>query len=175
MDIATEIRSFYSLKELRRSVEEEIAQYKDLIEDYSQWLGSFLRNPEITESDRERLKKLSGMERLAKTEVKGKRGKTKSTVSSDWVPFKNLMLCATEQGEAEILFEAIEEMKSKVERLEKIKSNLEDLERAGLGKDVTYVTFIHDGIPEKIVLRHRKDAKFAEKFKFIADFSVSTS
>ena len=39
-------------------------------------------------------------------------------------------------------------------------------------KDIIYITYICDGIPEKIVLRHKKDQEFAKKFQYIADFSV---
>lgn len=38
-------------------------------------------------------------------------------------------------------------------------------------KNMVYVTFIHDGIPEKIAVKPKKELK-EEKFKFIADFSV---
>jgi hypothetical protein len=45
------------------------------------------------------------------------------------------------------------------------------LERYGLGKNTVYVTFIRDGIPEKIAVKPKKETE-EEKFKFIADFSV---
>jgi hypothetical protein len=83
---------------------------------------------------------------------------------------KELALSASEQGEAEILFEAVEKINTKIERLEKVKESLLQLEKSGLGKDVTYVTYICDGVPEKIVLRHKKEEEFAKKFQYIADF-----
>jgi hypothetical protein len=48
-----------------------------------------------------------------------------------------------------------------------------DLERYGLGKDVLYITYIHDGAPEKIVFKPKKK-EAGEKFKFLADFSIAT-
>jgi len=39
-EFLTEIRTFYSLKEIRQSIEQEINQHKMLLEDYSQWLGT---------------------------------------------------------------------------------------------------------------------------------------
>jgi hypothetical protein len=84
------------------------------------------------------------------------------------------MLCTSEQGQAEIVFEAIEEINAKVDKLEKIKNTFNDLEKSGLGKDITYIAFIHDGIPEKLVLRHKKGEELAERFKFMTEFSVST-
>ncbi len=81
------------------------------------------------------------------------------------------MLCADDFGEAEILFEAVEELKNKIEKLEKIKNSINDLERYGLGKEVLYITYIHDGIPEKIVFRPKED-EAAEKFEFTAELSM---
>ncbi|MEM3824474.1 MAG: hypothetical protein QXH87_06020, partial [Candidatus Bathyarchaeia archaeon] len=90
----------------------------------------------------------------------------------EWVEFKGLMLCADEFGEVEIIFEAVEELKSKVDKLERAKNSLTELERYGFGKNVVYVTYVHDGVPEKIAVKPKKMLVGEEKFKFIADFSV---
>jgi len=102
----------------------------------------------------------------------GKKGEKKTGASSEWVQFKDLMLCSSDFGEAEMLFEAVEELKDKIDRLEKAKNSVGDLERYGLGKDVLYITYIHDGAPEKIVFKPKKE-EAGEKFKFLADFSVA--
>ncbi|MEA2090434.1 MAG: hypothetical protein U9O89_06750 [Thermoproteota archaeon] len=168
----TEIRTFYSLKDIQRTVDEEIEQYESLVDEYSQWLGSFLRDFEEIYGSQEWFKKL---ERTLKSRARTRKGKSETGelgLSLEWIPFKNLMLCANERGEAEILFEAIEEINKKIDRMDKVKSTLEDLERSGLGKDILYITYLRDGIPEKIVLRHKKDVDFAEKFKFNIDLSA---
>jgi hypothetical protein len=54
----------------------------------------------------------------------------------------------------------------------KVKSSLEDLERAGLGKNVSYITYLREGIPQKIVLHHKEDVDFEEKFMFNMNLSV---
>ncbi len=175
--MGTEIRTFYSLKELDEAIKEQMEFYKSLVDDYSQWLGSFLRDYEETYGDEEWFKNLAALSKSLKVEKKSKKtekkGKKKKEKGSIWVDFKELMLSASEQGEAEILFEAIEKINQKIERLEKILVAVEDLERVGLGKGILYITYINDGVPEKIVLKHKKGEEFAEKFKFIADFSVS--
>lgn len=171
----TEIRTFYSLKELRESIEEQINQCKSLLDDYSQWLGTFLRNPESAKNQ-EWVKKTAELQKVLKAGGRrgGKKGKEKKVgMSTEWVEFKEVMLCADEIGEAEILFEAIEGLKSKIDRLEKAKSSVADLERHGLGKEVLYVTYIQNGVPEKIVFKHKKGTEPAEKFRFTADFSVT--
>ena len=169
-ELLTEIRTFYSLKEIRESIEQEINQYKMLLEDYSQWLGTLLRNPESSKNQ-EWVKKAAQLQKLLK--MGGRKGEKKFDGSSEWVQFKDLMLCSGDSGEAEMLFEAVEELKDKIDRLEKAKNSVGDLERYGLGKDVLYITYIHDGAPEKIVFKPKKE-EAGEKFKFLADFSVAT-
>lgn len=179
--LGTEVRSFYSLAELRETLDEEISQYRAMVEEYNQWLGLFLRDSEDAYGDKEWFKNLSSMQKTLKTKAKPQKteknkGKNRKTEASaaDWIPYRDVMLCASEQGQAEIVFEAIEEINDKIDRLEKIKNTFVDLEKSGLGKDITYVAFIHDGVPEKLVLRHKKGEEIAERFKFITEFSVST-
>jgi hypothetical protein len=171
----TEIRTFYSLKEIREGIEAQINQYKILYEDYSQWLGSLLRNPESSKKP-EWAKKTAELQRILKTggTRKGPKKEDKKTgISTEWTQFKDLMLCAEELGEAEILFEATEELRSKVDKLEKAKDTVVDLERYGLGKDLLLVTYIHEGVPERIVFKPKKTAEVEEKFEFVADFSMA--
>lgn len=168
-NLVTEIRSFYSLKELSESVEDEINSYKAAVEDYSQKLGFFLRDLEAIHGDQEWFKKISTLQKSSK---KGKsKGKKKN---SSWTTFKDIMLSADDQGEAEMFFEAIEEMNSKIMRLEKIKDTIEDLKKFGLGKNILYLTYLRDKVPEKLVLR-KKGEKAGEKFEFIAEFSTVKS
>jgi len=175
--LASEIRSFYSLRDLRETVEKGIEQYKAVSDEYSQWLGSFLRDMEATHGSEEWFKRLPTLQKLpqarAKKETGGKREKPKkSGSSSEWISYKDVMLSASEQGEAEILFDAIDEINRKTEQLSKVRGTIENLEKSALGKDIIYIVYIHNDVPEKMVLRHKRDKEFAEKFKFIADFSM---
>lgn len=172
--LLTEIRTFYSLKEIRENVEAELAQCKLLLEDYSQWLGSLLRSSESSKKQ-EFTKKATEMQKVLKAGggKAGKKEDKKSGGLTEWANFKDLMVCADDVGEAEILFEATEELKNKIAKLEKAKNSLIDLERYGLGKDLLYITFIRDGVPEKIVFKPKKGADVKEKFEFIADLSVT--
>ncbi|MEM2118489.1 MAG: hypothetical protein QW386_05670 [Candidatus Bathyarchaeia archaeon] len=170
----TEIRTFYSLKEIREAIDAQISQYKMLLEDYSQWLGSLLRNPESAKNQ-EKAKKLAELQKVLKAGGRkgGKKEERNAGFSSEWAHFKDLMVCADDVGEAEILFEATEELKSKIERLEKAKSSIIDLERYGLGKDLLFITYVHDGVPEKVVFKPKKGVGAVEKFEFEANFSVA--
>lgn len=168
----TEIRTFYSLKEIRESIETEINQHKMLLEDYSQWLGTLLRNPESSK-DQEWIKKTAELQKVLKSGGRkgGKKDEKNGNTSTEWVEFKDLALSADSLGEAEILFEAIEELKTKIDKLEKARNSTIDLERYGLGKELLYITYMHDGVPEKLVFKPKKNTN-AKKFEFIADFST---
>jgi len=173
--LTTEIRSFYSLQDLRVSVEEKIIQFKALVEEYSQWLGSLLRDLESTHSDEAWFKSVSALQRYAKKGRSRKEGEKKGgkeKALAEWVEVKGVLLNSSDQGEVEILFDAIEEINRKIERLTKVKEAVEDLERLALGKEIIYVAYVHDGVPEKIVLRHKKGGAESEKFSYVADFSM---
>jgi hypothetical protein len=178
--LGTEVRSFYSLRELREAIDEEIKQYNSIVEEYSQWLGLFLRGAEAANTDKEWYKNLSSMQKTIKTKkpqkTEKKQGKNKKQEASpaEWTSYLDVMLSTNEQGQAEIVFEAIEEINTKIGKLQRAESTFAELEKSGLGKDVTFITFIHDGVPEKLVLRHKKGEELAERFKFITEFSVST-
>lgn len=172
--ITTEIRSFYSIKEIDETLDDEIRQYRSVADEYSQWLGSLLRDSDSLKENGERLKELKALKRGKKKE-KSRKSKVKSRKkqgSTDWVQFKDIVLSASELSEAEILFEAVEEITGKIDRLEKVKNSVVQLENSRLGKDVIYIVYICDGVPERIVLRHKKDQEFAKKFQYIADFSI---
>ncbi len=172
VNVVTEIRSFYSIKEMSETLEREIETYKSVGEEYSQWLGSFLRDSEIV--NEEWTKTVGGLRKAKGKAKKGtKKSKSKkSSTSAEWIQFNDIMVSASELGEAEILFDAIENITRKIEQLEKVKDSIVKLEKSGLGKDIIYLVYNCDGVPEKIVLRHKKDKEFAEKFQYIADFSV---
>jgi uncharacterized protein YaaR (DUF327 family) len=166
--LVTEIRSFYSLKELSESLEEEINSYKAVVEEYSQRLGSFLREMETTHGNEEWFKKLSALQKSSKKE----KGNGKKSDLSNWIAFKDIMLTKEERGEAQILFEAIEEINNKITRLIKIKETIEDLKKLALGEDILYVAYMRDEVPERIVLHKREEKETAEKFEFVATFSA---
>ncbi|MEM2995364.1 MAG: hypothetical protein QXI91_05050 [Candidatus Bathyarchaeia archaeon] len=169
---STEIRTFYSLKEIREIVEAGISQYKSLLEDYSQWLGSLLRNLEPSKNQ-EKTKAIAELQKILKAGRTNKKEEVKAGFSTEWTQFRDVMLCAEVLGEAEILFEAIEELKNKINKLEKVKNSLIDLERYGLGKELLYIAFIREGVPGKIVFKPRKAVGATEKFEFTADFLVT--
>ncbi|UCE15979.1 MAG: hypothetical protein JSV12_09055 [Candidatus Bathyarchaeota archaeon] len=171
--LVTEVRSFYSLKELSERLEEKIDSYKTVVEEYNQRLGSLLREMEATHGKEEWSKEISSLQKSSKG---GKnKGKKKEDSSSGWVEFKDIILSTEQKGEAHILFEATEEINSKITQLTKIRDTVEDLKKLGLGEDILYITYLHDEVPEKIVLRKKNGKEAREKFEFMATLYASKS
>ena len=79
VNIVTEIRSFYSIKEINEALEEEIEQYESVADEYSQWLGSFLRDSEAIQENEEWAKKMVALQKKkpkGQTKKAKKKGKT---------------------------------------------------------------------------------------------------
>jgi hypothetical protein len=179
--MGTEIRTFCTLKEMNDHLIDQINQYRALHEDYSQWLGSLLRSCEENCKNEEWYQKSASLQKNLRSAPKkmpdtrnGKKGggNAKNSESSCWVSSGEILLCTTEQGQAEILFEAIEEINRKIQGLEKFKSGIQQLERIGFGKNVNYITLIKDDVPCKIVIRAKNSAQGNEAFSFMTDISV---
>ena len=180
--MGTEIHTFMSLKELTEYLAVQQGQYKALFEDYSQWLGTVLRDAETNHKSDEWFQKSAALQKTLKAQSKkpvetdkskkgGKGGKGKEEVSC-WVQSGDIAISFTEQGQTEILFEAMEKINSKVQELEKFKGTVQQLARLGLGTTVNYIVYIEEDVPKKIVLKQKAAAKGDEAFKFMAELSV---
>jgi predicted DNA-binding protein len=174
--MGTEIRTFTTLKEITEHLTDQLDQYTALFEDYSQWLGSLLRSCEDAHKNEAWYQKSAALQKNLRGTPKkaaGKKGgKGKKTKSSVWVQSGDVLLSSTEQGQAEILFEAIEKIGDTIQDMEKFKAAAQQLERIGLGKNVNYIVYIEDDIPRKIVVRAKSGLPEEEAFKFAAELSV---
>jgi hypothetical protein len=162
------------LKELSEDLEDTISFCTTASDEYGQRLGSLLRDKESTHGDEEWFKQLSGLQKTSKEgkskgNGKGKKGKG----ATGWIQFKDIMISKEEYGEAQILFDAIEVLKSRINQLENIKKDIEDLKRLGLGENIIYIVYLHEGVPEKIVLNKKDGDDFGKKFEFAATLSLS--
>ena len=181
--MGTEIRTFSTLKEMNDYVTDQTSQYRALFEDYSQWLGSLLRSCEDNCKNEEWYQKSAVMQKNlragpkkmteAQSGKKGGGGKSKNSADSCWVHSGDILLCSTEQGQAEILFEAVEQIGITIQGLDKFKAGIQQLERIGFGKNVNYITLIKDDIPTKIVVREKSNTQGNESFSFATDISAS--
>jgi hypothetical protein len=177
--LGTEIRTFASLKDLNEFVLNQTSQYKSLFEDYSQWLGTVLRDFEATNKNDEWYKKSAALQKTLKSQSKkppeadkSKKGGKGAQEESCWVETGDIAISFTEQGQTEILFEAIEKIKAKIQEFEKFKVTVQQLTRLGLGATINYIVYLEEDIPKKIVLKQKISSKGDESFKFNAELSV---
>ena len=179
--MGTEIRTFITLKEMNEYLLDQLDQYRLLYEDYSQWLGSLLRSCEETHKNDDWYQKTAALQKnlrgppkkASEKKAAGKKGgKGKKIGSSVWFQSGDVMLSSTEQGQAEVLFEAIEKIGDKIQEMEKFKATIQQLERIGLGKNVNYIVYIEDEVPKKIVLRAKTGLLEDEAYKFATELSV---
>jgi hypothetical protein len=181
--MGTEIRQFTSIKEIVDFITNQILQNKSLFEDYSQWLGTLLRDFESNHKNDEWYQKTAAIQKNLKTQSKqppekspgNKKTKAKGgkgEADSVWVYSGELQISFVDEAQTQILFEAIEKIKAKIQEFEKFKLAIQQLSRLGLGTSVTYLIYLEEDSPKKIVLKPRGNAKGNESFKFAAEFSV---
>ncbi len=179
--MGTEIRTFGTLKEITDFIVDQTEQHRALYDDYSQWLGTLLRDCEANHKNDDWYQKSAAMQKTTKAPPKkapekksndGKKGKGKKNESSIWIPSGNILLSSTEQGRAEVLFEAIEKIGAKITDLEKLKGSIQQLERIGLGKNVNYILYIEEDIPKKIVVQPKSSTSGDEQFKYATELSI---
>ncbi len=180
--MGTEIRTFTSLKEITEFLLGQTSQYKALFEDYSQWLGTVLRDAESKHKGEEWYQKSAAAQKVLKSSSKrapepdkskksGKGGKGQSE-DSPWIQTGDISISFTEQGQTEILFEAIEKITAKLQEYEKFKATVQQLTRLGLGQTVNYIVYLEEDVPKKIVLKQKANVKGDDSFKFMTELSV---
>ena len=180
--MGTEIHTFTSLKDLTEYLAIQSSQYKALFEDYSQWLGTVLRDAETSHKNDAWFQKSAAIQKTLKASAKkpastdkskksGKSAKGKEEESC-WVQSGDIDISFTEQAQTEILFEAMEKINSKVQEFEKFKGTVQQLARLGLGTTVDYIVYLEEDVPKKIVLKQKATAKGDAAFKFMTELSV---
>ena len=183
--MGTEIRQFTSIKDIVDFISNQILQSKSLFEDYSQWLGTLLRDFESDHKNDEWYQKTATIQKNLKSQSKqpqekspsNKKAKTKSgkgEADSCWVQSGELQISFVDEAQTQIIFEAIEKIKAKIQDFEKFRLAIQQLARLGLGTSVTYLIYIEEDSPKKIVLKPRGNAKGNESFNFATEFSVSS-
>jgi hypothetical protein len=179
--LGTEIRTFTSLKDITEFLANQTSEYKALFEDYSQWLGSVLRDAENKHKSEEWFQKSAAMQKTLKSQAKkppedkskkGGKGAKGKVEESPWIQTGDVAISFTEQGQTEILFEAIEKIGAKIQEYEKFKGTVQQLTRLGLGQTVNYIVYLEEDVPKKIVLKQKATAKDDDMFKFITELSV---
>ncbi|MCW4004652.1 MAG: hypothetical protein NWE95_12150 [Candidatus Bathyarchaeota archaeon] len=179
--MGTEIHTFSSLKDITEFIINQTNQYKSLFDDYSQWLGTVLRDCESAHKNEEWYQKSMALQKTLRSQSKkppepekkkGGKGAKGQEEPSHWVQAGDVAISFTEQGQTEILFEAIEKIKAKIQEYDKFKVTIQQLARLGLGTTVDYIVYLEENIPKKIVLKQKANTKGDEAFKFMTELSI---
>jgi hypothetical protein len=178
--LGIELRTFATLKDISEFVANQTSQYKALFEDYSQWLGTVLRDAESKHKTEEWFQKSAALQKNLKAQAKKppepdkskKGGKGKGNEDSPWIQTGDISISFTEQGQSELMFEAIEKITAKIQEYEKFKSTIQQLTRLGLGQTVNYIVYLDEDVPKKIVLKQKATAKGEDAFKFDTELMV---
>jgi len=165
-----EIRDFLSLNELSEFLEKEIAWYENLFKEYSERLGSILRQQGLSSEEVEKILRERGLARQA-SKGKGKKGKGKDLSLEGWFSFKGLLFSADKQGQAEILFESIENAEKIMNKMKETRTLIEELQKTGFGPGLSFSVYLVDGVPEKIFVQ--KAGETVRKYKL--ELLLSTS
>ncbi len=105
-----------------------------------------------------------------KIDKKGK-GRDKKFSSQGWVNYRDISIFngKTSQGKADVYFGIINEIKTTIEKLNGVKEAVSPLSNLGFSQNVSYLTYVKNGIPERLVL-YQGTLRADTKFEFAAQF-----
>ncbi len=150
----TGVTIFQTLNELNTFLDEEIQVYKEMIDVYGDKLGKLLR----VSDGRASKPSNSGSERNAREQA-------------GWSRFGDLLVFRgdSSRAESEMYFQSTDQLRTRLARLEKVKTVTSKLTEVQPESETTYVVYLREGIPERVLLRHREEV---EKFVFQEEFLV---
>ncbi len=125
------VLTFGSLQDLTEFLDDDIERSKHTINTYNERLGLLLRTKEPKDAPKK-----------TKTGEQGGR----------WISYGRLMLYggASRRGEAELLFETVDELKARVRFLEEARQATNNLSKVGLGEAPIYMVQFKNGLPHRI-------------------------
>ncbi|OHE54787.1 MAG: hypothetical protein A3K61_05675 [Thaumarchaeota archaeon RBG_16_49_8] len=151
MDTGT-VLTFGSLQDLSDFLEEDIERSKRMITSYNERLGVLLRSNEPKDAPK-----------------KAKQGEQ----GGRWIPYGRLMLYggASRRGEAEMLFETVDELKTRVRYLEEARQAAGNLSKVGLGEAPIYLVQFKTGLPHRVVVLNPTESD-RPKLKFEGELVI---
>ncbi|MCL4436601.1 MAG: hypothetical protein M1503_09010 [Thaumarchaeota archaeon] len=146
------VLTFGSLQDLSDFLEEDIERSKRLINSYNERLGVLLRSNEPKDAPK-----------------KAKQGEQ----GGRWIPYGRLLLYggASRKGEAELLFETVDELKTRVRYLEEARQATGNLSKVGLGEAPIYLVQFKAGLPHRVVVINPTESD-RPKLKYEAELVI---
>jgi hypothetical protein len=163
-----DVMYFHTISELQSSVENDLQMLKKKSVEYSEAIGEKLRSGN-TASDTVEMAKLK--EKLeGPADPKKKKPVKKKDQKANWYDLGNISVYdgIGPKGELEIYFKALEELKSKIERLEKIKTAIDDLISKGVKRELGCMALLNHDLTLQIsfIAARPPKAKFSYKSIF---------
>ncbi len=146
MDITSGLIRFYNLEDVRRYIKNLLDAYQREFDRSSNVIGSMLR-------DRTK----NGQEVIQ---------------SRGWTKVGEVIVNSIEpgRGSMEIIFSLLNEMKPRIAKTEEILKSFDLVENLPIQEDVTYLLFLHNGVPERLIID--STVKRPEKYAFAAAFKT---
>lgn len=145
------ILTFSSLQDLSEFIENEIKKSNQMISGYNERIGVILREDPKKES-----KKI-------KLDNSGKK----------WVTYGPLRLYGghSKKGEAEILFDTVDDLKNRIQKLENTIKGVTNLSKIGLGETPIFIIQLKNGIPIKMIIS-KLTSEDRPRLKYEADLVI---
>ena len=185
------IRRYNTISSLKLSLEKEIEEIEQSINDYSNVLGEKIRiNEEFSKDDPEFLELKSKLENnltdknktdAKKDDTKNKKNtekknsekpkKTSKKTSESWYNLDQIMIYngIGLKGELELYFKAIDELKSKLETLQRTLSALNNIIEKGLKENMACIAF--QGSNGPLQISFLKTSEIRKNFSFKSIYS----
>jgi hypothetical protein len=146
------VLTFGSLQDLSDFLEEDIEHSKRVITSYNERLGVLLRS--------------TGSKDAPKKTKQGEQG-------GRWIPYGRLMLYggSSRRGEAELLFETVDELKARLRYLEEARRAIGNLSKVGLGEAPIYLVQFKTGLPHRVVVLNPTESD-RPKMKYEANLVI---
>ena len=161
---------FKTIEEFQSSLGKELDDLKKKTDEYSIVIGEKLRAVETTNpADVAELKeKLEGPVDPKKKQVK------KKDKNSNWHSFGDILVYDGMglKGELDLYFKALENMKSKTEKIQKAKNSIDELISKGLKKDLGCVILMSSDLTFEMVFIKTAEPKAKFSYKSIFDVGV---
>ena len=163
-----DVMYFHTISELQSSVENDLKTLKKKSGEYSEAIGEKLRSGN-TASDSAEMAELK--EKLeGPIDPKKKKPIKKKDQKANWYDLGHISVYdgIGPKGELEIYFKALEELKSKIERLEKIKTAVDDLISKGVKRELGCMVLLNHDLTLQIsfITARQPKAKFTYKSIF---------
>ncbi|MDE1764597.1 MAG: hypothetical protein KGH88_10215, partial [Thaumarchaeota archaeon] len=163
------VMSFHNILEFKSSLEKDLEVLKRRSEEYSSRIGEKLRVNDVSnESDLADLReKIAGP-----IDPKKKKPVKKKDQKGSWHDLGGVFIYdgIGLRGELEIHFKALEEVKSRIEKLQKIKESMDNLVSRGVKKDLACATFLNRDL--MLDMAFTKSAAPSAKFTYKSIFNV---